>query len=399
MGIVILVGGAISITLGLMLRAVSASPLQQSTSVTVVSAPPSEVTWVSDSFWDPASDWRQPTFDESGWLPSYPVVTQTSWSAPIPAADFIWGGVPGAGPDANGRYNIAPNPAPQFLFLRKNFCIYINADVNSVTAGNFLLQVAATAGTGDIYYNDVHVANLIYDDGRGETGFVYSWTPDPTLITAGRRAGRNTLAMRVRDDVTGGDTHAGVAFSFPFNYNIDNTAITLNSNPPSGSAVPGDPVTFNPNYASLSGDTPYTFNWDFGDGTTGPNPHPYAVAGTYTVTLVMADRFGCTSWPVTMQYVVADPTPVPTITPTFTLTPTIAPPPTPTNTPRPASTSAPPAPSQPTATPFIPTPTLIVPLLPETGDQGGVLFTSLTFVVGSVLLIAFCLRRYLVCRD
>ncbi len=46
-----------------------------------------------------------------------------------------------------------------------------------------------------------------------------------------------------------------------------------------------------------NGTPPYTFMWDFGDGTTSAlqNPvHTYAVSGTYTVTLTTADSQGCT---------------------------------------------------------------------------------------------------------
>jgi PKD repeat protein len=190
-----------------------------------------------------------------------------------------------------------------------------------------------------------------------------------------------------------------VAYHLQFNFAIDGTAIQLSSNPPPGGfAVSGDPINFWQNNNGLSGDGPFTFNWDFGDGTTSTDPAPfkvngYAITGTYTVTLVMTDRFGCPSAPELMQYVVVAPTPTPTPTNTPTATPTNTPlPPPPTNPP------APQPPSQPTSTPVFlptptPTPTVIVPvLLPETGTTDRSLRINPAFpIVGGILLIAVCL--------
>lgn len=47
---------------------------------------------------------------------------------------------------------------------------------------------------------------------------------------------------------------------------------------------------------SVSGNGPYTYNWDFGDGTNGTanNPtHVYAIAGSYNVRLIVTDVNGC----------------------------------------------------------------------------------------------------------
>ena len=52
------------------------------------------------------------------------------------------------------------------------------------------------------------------------------------------------------------------------------------------------PVSFN---ANVRGDGPFTYRWDFGDGTTatGPNPtHTYTQPGTYTVTLTTTNEGG-----------------------------------------------------------------------------------------------------------
>jgi len=59
------------------------------------------------------------------------------------------------------------------------------------------------------------------------------------------------------------------------------------------SPLPLLPVTFD---ASASGGTqPYSYRWDFGDGSTGSGQsvsHSYLLPGSYTVTLTVTDANG-----------------------------------------------------------------------------------------------------------
>jgi cell division septation protein DedD len=404
----VLVGVMLVAASGAAFRAVAAFPLPQfpTNSVTVVSDPPppdlpgqfSEATLLQGNPLDPSPAWRLPTFDDSGWSASYPVAALPGWGAPLGdaglGADFVWGGPPG--PNVGQRYAIPGSPDPQFLFLRKNFCIPINADANSIQATSQLrIQVAATPGDAVISYNGVEVGSL---PGR-EDGTVY--TPDLTAaVAAARRLGRNTLAMNVYDEVD--DLYAAVAYRVDFGYGINPAAITVHWNIPSGVALPGVQILFSQGGTGAGGDGPHTYAWAFGDGTFSADPAPvkaYAAAGTYTVTLTMTDRFGCPSAPVLAQLVVADPTATPTPTntplPTDTPPPTDTPVPPPTNTPRPRNTSAPPAPQPaPTSTPMVlPTaiPTLIVPiLLPETGHGDQVLWVYLAIPAAGAMLAIAC---------
>lgn len=386
-----------------------AFPLPQfpTNSVTIVSDPPppdlpgqfSEVTLLQDNLLDPGGStaWRSANFDDSGWLASYPVVTQPAWGPPLggmaPPADFIWGGSPGAA--VGDRFNIPTSPGPpQFLFLRKNFCIPINASRTSIAAVTPLrLQVATDRSfpltSASVYYNNATIATGL---SGFEDGTFYSLGLAPALVNGARRVGRNTLAMRVRDDLS--DTSAGVAYHLQFNYAIDNSAITVNSTPPSPS-VAGTTVVFNQSNNGLSGDGPFTFGWDFGDGTTSTDPAPskvYSAPGTYRVTLVMTDSLGCPSAPVSVQYVVRALAPTPE--PPSDSEPDAPPPPPPTNTPVPSPTVTP------TPTPEI----LTMAMLPETGSLDQSPFHILPFsnlhpflMAGGILLLIaayFLLRRY-----
>ena len=414
-GVAALLGTMILASTGLPAWIASASPLRQfpTSSVTVVSDPPppdlpgqfSERTRLQDNPLAPGGSpgWRLPVFDDSGWSDSYPAVALAGWGAPAgsPAlgADFIWGGQPGGA--VGGRFEIPSTPDPQFLFVRKNFCIPINGDVNSVQASTMLqIQGAATPGDAAITYNGFDVGSL---PGR-EDGTVYGVDLSAALA-ASRRLGRNTLAMSVYDEVD--DTNAAVAYHMELGYSIDESAITVNANPPSGVAVAGDAVAFSQSNTGLSGDGPYSFSWDLdGDGAPdagdGNPTFIYPAAGTYTVTLTMADRFGCPSAPVSLQYAVATPaateTPTNTPTPTDMPLPTETPVPAPTNTPRPRQSGGQPSAPQPTVTLVIPptfTPTAIVPiLLPLTGDSDPLLGAGLgLFLVVGVLLVTGALLR------
>lgn len=62
----------------------------------------------------------------------------------------------------------------------------------------------------------------------------------------------------------------------------------------------GQPVPFvlNINYDVTGGTAPFTYLWDFGDGTTSTAPYPthtYATNGPYDICLTITDDIGCTS--------------------------------------------------------------------------------------------------------
>jgi len=83
----------------------------------------------------------------------------------------------------------------------------------------------------------------------------------------------------------------------------------------------GQQVTFS---ASTSGGTaPYTFSWNFGDGSTGTGTtasHAYSAAGTFTVILTVKDE-GTPQQTATSQQTVTVTSPPPTLTASFTYNP------------------------------------------------------------------------------
>jgi PKD repeat protein len=64
-----------------------------------------------------------------------------------------------------------------------------------------------------------------------------------------------------------------------------------------------------------------SYLWDFGDGTTSTqmNPvHSYSLGGTFTVTLIVTNAFGCTDQKIQNQYITVYPKPSPAITSNYT---------------------------------------------------------------------------------
>jgi PKD repeat protein len=64
------------------------------------------------------------------------------------------------------------------------------------------------------------------------------------------------------------------------------------------SAAPTGPLSFDFSAAASGGSSPYTFTWDFGDGTSETGElvsHTYAAPGSYTVTVTATDSTGITA--------------------------------------------------------------------------------------------------------
>ncbi|MFP4393956.1 MAG: PKD domain-containing protein [Anaerolineales bacterium] len=278
-------------------------------------------TLVQNTVIDPAPNWRTRFFDAAGWQDAYPVKRALAWTtsaeiAPLlnDGADHVWGGAPGGPlePDAGngtaypnresgGHYDnghpIPASPSPQYLFLRRDFCLPINAQANAqrrLTNGDIeihLLNATDSAGIPDgaasVYLNGDIIA-WIPGDESGAVELIN--VPDPRFLYRGR----NALTMRVGDARS--DARAAILYRAAIDYAIDPDAIALHITP--DSPFVGEPVDFSVATDGLSGRSPYIYQWAFGDGDAGAGAnvdHVYEMTGSYTVSLTIADVDACTA--------------------------------------------------------------------------------------------------------
>ncbi len=263
-----------------------------------------DVTLLQSSDMDPAPDWRNRDFSDAGWSVAYPVLRVAPWATTtLPNADHIWGGAPGGplAPDdgsgttayprrfASGHYdNGHPVAGDRFLFVRKNFCIPNNAQLDGsgdpiVSAGNLSL-LAAIDGDITLWLNGLY--NLWSGSGD-ESGGVYSILIPPN---APFERGNNTLSMRAEDSDAA--DQAALLYHWTVDYTVDPDAIQITSS--ASPAYVGQSVDFGYIDDGLSNRPPYTPVWDFGDGSgDAASPHTYAASGIYTVTLRLLDSDGC----------------------------------------------------------------------------------------------------------
>jgi len=163
---------------------------------------------------------------------------------------------------------------------------------------------AVSCGPPTVAVNDVTSCfAAVIDTASGPTtptGTV-TFTPSGTCILAGTGTGASatclvgitptaTGSLSVSASYDGDSTHAASSGKF-FITVSPGVAVTISSNPTVNS-----PLTFT---ATVTGGTvPYSFSWDFGDGTaagtTNPVIHTYATMGTKTVTLTVTDSASAT---------------------------------------------------------------------------------------------------------
>lgn len=276
-------------------------------------------TLVQDSSADPVSGWRERFFAPAGWQDAYPAMRAPAWTSganvdPLlnDGADHIWGGTQGAfgddagnattyanrydGSDYNNGYAIPAGPSPQYLFVRKDFCLPINAQADTVsrrlTSGGgtlSLLNATDSTSVGDgeasVWMNTVNIGVVPGDESGG--------TADLAVLANFLYRGRNALTIRAADARR--DDMAALLYRASLGYAIDPGAILINVNPPN--PFEDETVNFDATHDGLSDRPAYGYGWDFGDGGNGSGAnvnHVYATAGTYTVTLTIQDTDGCT---------------------------------------------------------------------------------------------------------
>ena len=144
-------------------------------------------------------------------------------------------------------------------------------------------------------------ASYLWDLGNGNS----STLPNPANLYTS--PGTYTVKLTVNDGLGNIDSVVMVNYITV----VGNPIADFNS-PILASCLDGNSFSFN--NTSVGG---ATYLWDFGDGSTStqPNPtHSYTLQGSFTVTLIATNAFGCIDVKIKNQYITIYPKPNPTIT-------------------------------------------------------------------------------------
>ena len=177
--------------------------------------------------------------------------------------------------------------------------------ISSITVGlkiNFKraftpVEVLAIDGPADLEAGDDGTFSATTNDEIATQPVEYRWdwgdgTTATGLLATHSYANAGTYTVTFTAD-NGGSTDSESMTVTVVPPPVPAEIITINANP--SPATSGEAVSFSSN---VQGDTPITYNWDFGDGNTGSgaNPtHTYETAGTYTVTLEVSNETGSDS--------------------------------------------------------------------------------------------------------
>ncbi len=279
-------------------------------------------TLVRSTYADPALGWNGRFFDPDGWQDAYPVMRAITWTSSldvdpllVKGADHIWWATPGEsltpdagngttyfrrddGSDYDNGFPIPTGPIPQYLFLRRDFCLPINTQADlttrrltvgggSITLLNATDSTAVPDGAASVWLNGDTIA-VVPGDESGSTVDIN--VPAPNFLFRGR----NTLAMRVGDARS--DERAAILYLATFDYAIDDSAIvtSLNTTTP----FEQEQVQFYATNDGLSGRPPLNHAWTFGDGDSAAGTtvyHTYTMTSDYTATLTIEDSEFCTA--------------------------------------------------------------------------------------------------------
>jgi PKD repeat protein len=185
------------------------------------------------------------------------------------------------GVDAGGTgYDIAGISSIGVRFnLTKPF---IPVSILSATGPSMLETGAGGTFEATVNADATQPVEYMWDFGDGTTGSGMVATHEYA------RAGTYTVTLTAKNGKSGMDTRTmTVVVEDPVQ---PPSIVGITANPPSPDSA--TPVSFS---ANIQGDGPFTYRWDFGDGTTGTgaNPsHTFTRPGTYTVTLRAANEAG-----------------------------------------------------------------------------------------------------------
>ncbi len=183
----------------------------------------------------------------------------------------------------------------------------INIASDSVTIESTLIAPSATiSGTTRVCVNDTPRPQITFTGANGTAPYTFIYTrnngPDLSITTGGTN---NSITLNVNTNVAG-------VFVYDLVSVTDNTGdITAENgtatitvgNPPTVNFVydnnecSGTPVQFN---STITGNSPFSYEWSFGDGSTSTNQNPthvYDARGcgisNFVATLTVTDANGC----------------------------------------------------------------------------------------------------------
>ncbi|HMG16168.1 MAG TPA: PKD domain-containing protein, partial [Saprospiraceae bacterium] len=219
------------------------------------------------------------------------------FTAPPGFSNWFWDFKDGGSSNLENPEHIYTNPGIYTVEFRESLggtsvgSIIINIlpkpNVNVIvdpTSGCIPLDVTITDGTQYSPEMNILSKNWVFGDGGFGSGDIVNHTY--------LKPGLKDLSLEVKTDLPGCD----FTQIFPDKINVISIPVPIiktNPDPPSSCEVPFI-VSFTEN---STGNGPFTYNWNFGNGNTSilgvPPSQTYTSAGTYTVKFNITDKNGC----------------------------------------------------------------------------------------------------------
>ncbi len=246
------------------------------------------------------------TFDSSGSTDSDGNIASYSWnfgdgttgSGASPSHSYSAAGSYTVSLTVTDNDNASSNKVTTTVTISDSANIAPGANINGPYSGTTGVVVAfSSAGSTD---SDGTIASYSWNFGDGTTGSGAS--PSHSYSAAGSY----TVSLTVTDNDNASSSKATTTVTISDSANV---APTANINGPY-SGTTGAAVAFSSAGSTDSDGSIASYNWNFGDGTTGSDASPrhiYSAAGSYTVSLTVTDNDNVNSSEVTTTATISNP--------------------------------------------------------------------------------------------
>ncbi|WP_179352181.1 PKD domain-containing protein [Winogradskyella vidalii] len=188
--------------------------------------------------------------------------------------------------------------------------VFINENISEAKASELALMppTATISGTTTVCVDSSPLPQIIFTGASGATPYTFTYTLNggaPQTITTG--GANSSINLNVNTNTIGDFTYQLISVT-------DSSGETVNVNPSATVSVSSPPTvdfTFN-NYGCsatpvqftpiITGNGPYTYQWNFGDGNNASNANPSHIFdafgcgfSSYTASLTVTDVNGCTT--------------------------------------------------------------------------------------------------------